>query len=190
YHVVVTMNGQEVKSETVSLSMSNPPVPATIDVQPQSQTAVVGDAVVFSVEASGDGDITYQWYFEDGLIENATEASYTIAEATLENSGAYHVVVTMNGQEVISETVVLNVEIELSIFQNIGNSANYVVYPNPVISGGKVQFSETIYQVTVYDPKGIIVNKANTMIFLDTSNFSPGVYIIHSNKGIHRIVIH
>ncbi|MFN6945562.1 MAG: immunoglobulin domain-containing protein, partial [Cytophagaceae bacterium] len=35
-----------------------------IDVQPQSQTAVVGDAVVFSVEASGDGDITYQWYFE------------------------------------------------------------------------------------------------------------------------------
>ncbi|MFN6945510.1 MAG: cellulase family glycosylhydrolase, partial [Cytophagaceae bacterium] len=80
-----------------------------IEVQPVSQSVALGDEVEFSVEASGEGTITYQWYFGGVPISDAEDASYTIASAGMANAGNYYVVVRMGGQSVQSNAVTLTV---------------------------------------------------------------------------------
>lgn len=56
--------------------------------------AKVGDTVTFTVEASGEGVLSYQW-FKDGFpITGATDADYLIDSVATSDGGAYKVEVT------------------------------------------------------------------------------------------------
>ncbi|MEA3186247.1 MAG: hypothetical protein QOD99_77 [Chthoniobacter sp.] len=68
-----------------------PTVAPTIDTQPASQTVNPGQAVTFTVAATGAPDPTYQWYKNNALINSATNASYSIASASGTNWGNYTV---------------------------------------------------------------------------------------------------
>jgi hypothetical protein len=57
--------------------------------QPQSHTALVGQAATFAVTATGAGPLNYQWQ-ENGLdIPGATAAAYTIASCTKDRDGNF-----------------------------------------------------------------------------------------------------
>lgn len=85
------------------------PSSPTITSQPQSVTAQTGSGTTFSVTATGEAPLSYQWRFNQVDIGGATESGYTIASVQNGNAGNYDVVVTNAQDSVTSETAVLTV---------------------------------------------------------------------------------
>lgn len=80
----------------------------TIVNHPVSQTIMQTTPVTFTVSASGVG-LSYQWQFNNVNIPGATAATYTIANVTNANAGAYRVVVTNTAGNATSNPATLTV---------------------------------------------------------------------------------
>jgi hypothetical protein len=81
----------------------------TITTSPSSQTVATGTSVTFSVVASGDATLTYQWYKDGSIILNATSASYTIASASASDATEFNAAVSNSGGTAISSSATLTV---------------------------------------------------------------------------------
>jgi hypothetical protein len=91
---------------------SNGVVAPTINTQPASQSAYVGDTVNFSASASGTPPLVYQWYFNaTNALPGATNASLTLANVQLYQAGAYNVIVTNSTGSAVSSNALLTVQI-------------------------------------------------------------------------------
>lgn len=77
--------------------------------QPQSQTVSQGNAVTFSVTATGTNPLTYQWRKNGVNISGATNAAYTIASVVAGDAGQYSVVVTNSAGTATSNNATLTV---------------------------------------------------------------------------------
>ena len=81
----VTDNGGATGTQSVTVTVSDPDEPASIDVDPASITVNEGAAATFTVAASGTEPLRYQWQQENsGVWEDiagATGSSYTLSEA-------------------------------------------------------------------------------------------------------------
>jgi hypothetical protein len=90
-----------------------PPPAATapaITTQPAQATVTDGQSASFTAAASGTGPLTYQWQRGGSAIAGATSATYTLASATLADSGVqFRVVVTNAAGSATSNAVVLTV---------------------------------------------------------------------------------
>ncbi len=107
FQVIVTNGGGSVASDTVSLTISTPPV---ITIQPADRTVAVGRTAKFQVAASGKG-LTYQWRNNGTNISGAEMASYTTPPATTEDNGSFFsVVVTNPAGSVTSDNATLTVK--------------------------------------------------------------------------------
>jgi hypothetical protein len=80
----------------------------TIVNHPVAQTIMETYPVTFNVTASGVG-LSYQWQFNNVNIPGATSASYTIANVTNADAGAYKVVVTNTAGSVTSNPATLTI---------------------------------------------------------------------------------
>jgi hypothetical protein len=99
---VTVSDGQLTGSDSFVLTVNSAGTGPSIAVQPQPAAIAPGSALTLSVSASAADAVTYQWYFNDTLINGATGSSYTIPLAQRTNAGAYHVVVTSGGVSVSS----------------------------------------------------------------------------------------
>jgi hypothetical protein len=79
-----------------------------ITTQPAAQTASFGGGASFTVAATGNTPLTYQWSFEGNEIAGATAATLTLANVQAAQLGAYSVVVTNALGSVTSATAALN----------------------------------------------------------------------------------
>lgn len=70
------------------------PTPPGITTQPVSQNASVGDTVSFTVAATGYPPPAYQWQFNGTNLPSATNATLTLTNLSVDQSGSYLVVVT------------------------------------------------------------------------------------------------
>ena len=97
YSVVVRNGAGVAKSTAATLTVSAPSIaPPVITRQPPNKTVTEGETAKFSVKASGEGIITYQWR-KNGLdIAGATLTNYTTPPTTLADSGAFYSVVVSN----------------------------------------------------------------------------------------------
>jgi pectate lyase len=69
--------------------------PPSINTPPQDQSVFVGQDATFTVSASGTAPLSYQWFYNtDTLVTNATNASLTISNAQLSDTGGYSVIVS------------------------------------------------------------------------------------------------
>jgi hypothetical protein len=106
YDVVITNSYGSVTSLVAKLSVGYPPA---IVVQPQSCLVAAGSNVTFSVVATGDLPIGYQWRYNDAGISGATSDSYAVTGAQPFNSGSYSVVVSNVFAAVSSSAATLTV---------------------------------------------------------------------------------
>jgi hypothetical protein len=81
----------------------------TITSSPNSQVTTVGDSALFSVTATGEATLTYQWLKDDTSIGGATNSAFSIRSAVSGDAGNYKVTITNNVGEVTSSTVTLAV---------------------------------------------------------------------------------
>lgn len=75
--------------------------------QPKSTTNNLGDNVAFQVASTNEIPLTYQWFFDNSLIPNATNNSLTISGVQQSNYGDYYVVVSGNRSKVDSQVASL-----------------------------------------------------------------------------------
>ncbi|MBP6863680.1 MAG: immunoglobulin domain-containing protein [Candidatus Didemnitutus sp.] len=80
-----------------------------IETNPVAQSVAAGGSVTFSVTASGNAPLTYQWTFEGEPIAGATSATLTLNNVQLEHMGNYRVVVTNNVSTATSNPALLTV---------------------------------------------------------------------------------
>lgn len=120
YTVAVTGTCGTVISSGAVLTLGTTP---TITTQPQGQGGCSGNAVTFSVAASGTGPLTYQWRKGGVNISGATSASYTINNVSIADNGNYDVVVTGACGSVTSAVAALNVTgaVQLNNFTGTSN---------------------------------------------------------------------
>ena len=78
-------------NNTIRLGQLAPPPQITL--QPTSQSTLIGGGVQFTVNASGNPDPTYQWYFNDNAISGATTNSLNVSNVQAANIGNYYVAV-------------------------------------------------------------------------------------------------
>lgn len=98
YYVTATTAYGMTASNVVTFTATTSATAPTITTQPASQSVNSGSSATFTVAATGNGTLTYQWYAgsvgSGTAISGATAASYTTGTA-----GTYYVVVTntLNG---------------------------------------------------------------------------------------------
>ena len=71
-----------------------PPVPPTITSEPVSQSVTAGATVAFTVGVSGSGPLYYHWHFGNAALSGATNQTLTLTNVTMQQTGAYFVLVS------------------------------------------------------------------------------------------------
>lgn len=87
--VSATVNGVTAASPQITVTVG-PPTPTQTFT---NQTAVVGDTVVFSVQATGGG-LNYQWSHNSNPIADATNSSLILTNVMLNQAGAYSLLIS------------------------------------------------------------------------------------------------
>ncbi|MDR1281480.1 MAG: immunoglobulin domain-containing protein [Opitutaceae bacterium] len=110
YTVVVSNSAGSVTSKAANLTVSKPRIPVitNLSVSPQA-TIWQGESVTFSVTATGEGTLTYQWFFKGKAIKNANSNTYRILKTTTKNSGGYTVTIKNANGKTDSDAVSLTV---------------------------------------------------------------------------------
>jgi len=143
----------------------------TITVHPVGATKAVGDYYTFSVTASGEGTLTYQWRLDGSPISGANSSTYFISYITTDEEGDYDVVVSNFAGSSISDTA------SLSVTQGGEGSNRY---------GG------SLYYISgVLDADLIEANDSNVPIpiILDNSNISSDFWSNVYRVDGHDIVV-
>jgi hypothetical protein len=118
YRVVVgNASSSVISSNAVLLVLTI--LPPVIITQPQSQTVLTNSSVTFSVTASNAA--SFQWQTNTVDLPGATNASLTLSNVVIGDSGAYRVVVTNLSGSATSSVAVLIVGYPVSITQQPAN---------------------------------------------------------------------
>lgn len=105
YQIEVSNDYDTVNSIEALLTVKDPPRFVS---QPANVTVPAGNPAGFSVEVSGDGPFSFQWYFDQtNAIFGATDATLSIPNPQLLNAGTYHVRVSTDVGSITSAPVSL-----------------------------------------------------------------------------------
>ena len=120
--VLVVTNSQTTNAGLYSVRVSNPfgtnvsanaalfvNAPPVVTTHPQSQTAILGSNVTFTVAATGSPPFSYQWRLNGMPIIGAVNASLTITNAQTSQAGSYDVLVANALASVFSSNATLTV---------------------------------------------------------------------------------
>ena len=109
YSVVVSNSVGSTTSSAASLTLVATVTAPAITNPPSSASVTAGNAVNFSVAASGTSPFTYQWRKDGTAISGATAATYTIPSAATIDTGSYAVTVTNSAGSATSNAATLTV---------------------------------------------------------------------------------
>jgi glucose/arabinose dehydrogenase len=86
-----------------------PAQPPLITEQPEPVIVSEGHSTSLSVTATSTLTVTYQWYKDSEIVNDATNSTLTIESATEEDEGVYYVTVTNSAGTTTSEEVAITV---------------------------------------------------------------------------------
>ncbi|WP_291270566.1 immunoglobulin domain-containing protein [Geothrix sp.] len=109
YQVRVANAAGSVLSSVATVTVTAALVAPTITTQPQSQSAVPGSAITFSVTATGSTPLSYQWRKNDTDISAATAPAYTFTTSQADHGARFSVRVTNGAGSAISGDATLTV---------------------------------------------------------------------------------
>src|SRR5580704_2263833 len=99
------------QSATILMTGAGVPLTPSISTEPAGETVAAGQAATFSVEATGEAPLSYQWRKNGTAISGATLASYMIPAAASSESGSQFTVVVSNSEgSVTSNAATLTVD--------------------------------------------------------------------------------
>jgi hypothetical protein len=132
---------------------------------PQDQTVNLGASVTFSVSASGDAPLVYQWSQNGNNLQGATGSSYTIAAAKLSDAGDYTVTVSNSAGATTSAKAHLTVtapQPHLSLAMYAG-----VTVEGEVGQTYRIEYREALDAQDAWKALATITLTENSYFFLD-----------------------
>jgi hypothetical protein len=114
YTVKVSNSAGSVTSTSAALTVTAAPTAPVIKTQPVSLTVAPVQPATFSVEATGSGTLTYQWYKASAPISGATASSYSIPACTAADASTYTVTVFNSVGSVTSKGASLVIDTTLT----------------------------------------------------------------------------
>ncbi len=178
YTVQATMPGYSSASNTITVSIGSV---ATRDVvlalsgqpeivaQPTSRTNFTGTPASFTVSASGQSPLAYQWRLNSTNLVNSTNASHNIASVTTNDAGNYTVVITNSLGSVTSTVAVLTVEVPPI------NSRTLLLWNLAPGSRSYLTITDT--------QRGLSYNPVNARLLLVSRAVGNSVYVLNSTNG-------
>ncbi|MBQ4536691.1 MAG: immunoglobulin domain-containing protein [Lachnospiraceae bacterium] len=145
-----------------------------ISKNPENVTLVEGKSTILSVEAEGEGTLTYQWYKDGSAINGEVGASLMLMEVTFADAGKYTVTVTdKNGSLTGSEATII-VEEDLEIIKQ-PEGVTLIEGEDGAITVEAVGAGELIY---TWYKDGVLVEGANkaTYVLNDAERGDAGTY--------------
>ena len=113
--LITNADGEQIASNSVTLTVKEPSNAINITVQPKDCTALVGSKAEFKVEAEGEG-LTYQWQLKKGSTwanqnsGGATTDTFTVKADKSRNGKVYRCLITdANGEQIATDEVTLTV---------------------------------------------------------------------------------
>ncbi len=110
--------------------------PVKITSQPQNQSAIVGNNVIFLVSALGSQPIAYQWQHQGTNLPNCTNYVLTLQNVQSNQAGSYKVIVSNEISSEESQSATLNVWVPPIIITQPTNQS--------IPLGGMAQFSVNV----------------------------------------------
>ncbi len=117
--------------------------PVVITLPPENRTVVAGAATTFSVVALGTAPLSYQWFFENAPINNATNQNFTLTSVTPAAAGGYSVRVSNVVNVAYTDQAVLTVSeppliLTPPLSQAVNAGSNFTL---SVLAGGATPLS-------------------------------------------------
>jgi hypothetical protein len=109
YSVTVSNDSGSVDSNPAHLEVTGGDGLPRILTPPQAQIVALGSDVTFSVTATGEAPLAYEWRFNDQVVAGSGLASLTLTNIQMANLGVYSVRVSNGSGAVISDGAVLSV---------------------------------------------------------------------------------
>lgn len=111
YTVTASNSGGSCTAQVTLAVQDLPPAPPLITTGPASQSVALGAAATFTVTASGDAPLTYQWLKNGAAVPGAAGASWTTPPAAAADNGAQVAVRVTDaiGQSTLSASATLTV---------------------------------------------------------------------------------
>jgi formylglycine-generating enzyme required for sulfatase activity len=141
YSVVLTNAIGTVTSTGAALALSFLPI---IAVQPQSQTARIGQSIQYKVRAAGNPVPAYQWKKNGILIQNAVDTAFGIPSVWVVDTGAYTVTVTNSIGSVISDTARFTLDTSAR-----SGADSLLTIPGGTFQMGQTRIAEPVHTVTL-----------------------------------------
>lgn len=107
----------------------------TITAHPEAEIVAKGGEVIFTVAATGDAPIGYQWLKNGAAITGATDSSYTLSSATIDDDATYSNDITNSNGTIRSNGAVLNVIDRVANFSGNTAAIPLSLASNSAISG-------------------------------------------------------
>jgi hypothetical protein len=95
-------------TNTIVVQDQTPPV---IFSQPQNQTNFIGATANFNVGATACTPLSFQWFFNNAALANATNYALAIVSVSTNNTGNYFVIASASGGSITSAVVTLTVNL-------------------------------------------------------------------------------
>lgn len=158
----------------------------TITDQPDNQTVNEGATATFTVAATGNGTLLYQWELDSGSgfadISGATSSSYTTPTLALADDGnQYRCTVTDDDGSLDSSAATLTVTplplIDAALVGARGTSSSNTAST----TGGAVTAGDTLVAIVSYDPATTITSIS------DTAGNSYGTAVANITTGTGRL---
>jgi hypothetical protein len=193
YFVVVTNSVGSVTSQVSTLTVfdSGNGTPPIIVTNPASKTVNIGSNVVFSVGATGDAPLSYQWWLAQtnsgqtngpaNPITDATNTSYTVNNAQPADAGSYFIVVTNLAGSATSSIAILTVRLPPTITNDLPANITSNAYSTVRFSVGVSGTAPFGYKWRFSGTNGVI-GTANPLVLNNvTSNNIGNYFVIVSN---------
>lgn len=157
----------------------------TITAQPQNVTVQSGGSASFSVTASDNGPLSYQWYFNTNtLLAGQTNSTLSFASATNNNGGAYTVSIADNFGAVTSSPAVLTVTAGAT-------PPTITAQPQPftVTNGFTASFSVTangqsLFYQWYFNTNTLLTGQTSSTLVFTANSGSAGYYsVVVTNTG-------
>ncbi|ABC28504.1 protein of unknown fuction [Hahella chejuensis KCTC 2396] len=125
-------------------------VDINITFQPMSQYVSVNNLTTLNVAATGSGTLSYQWRKNGVAIPDAVKSYYDISAATMEDQGAYDVIVSNSTGSVVSNSA------QVTVF--VDRTANMFWQPPTTREDGSALALENISSYRIY-----VTNEAGSL---------------------------
>ena len=186
YSVIVSNPGGSVTSSLSTLAVIPSIIPPLINAQPVGQSVGESSPIVLTVAANGSSPLGYQWQMStDGINYTnigSNSSTFSIASASITNSGLYQVVVTNGGGTVTSTPVTVLVTAVAPAFVSLPASVGSLV-------GGTTGFTANVSGTAPigfqwYKDGTMIAGATNTtLIVTNVQSSSTGGYSIRASNS-------